>query len=300
MEKVYDVVILTDKRYINPDVTNNYTENVLLEDNLIKTAMVKKGLKVTRLSWDDPDFDWNTTKSILFRSTWDYFDRFKEFLAWLEKVSHKTLLINSEKIIRWNMDKHYLNDLEKKDIHTIPTLYIEKNSQTSLDQLHKKTSWKNTILKPCVSGAARHTYKLDYNDLEKNEAIFQDLIRNEAMMLQPFIQNIVDKGEISLIIIGGKYTHAVLKRAKQGDFRVQDDHGGTVHDYIPSEEEIKFAELAVKHCIEFPVYARVDIVNDNKGRLAVVELELIEPELWFRKKPDAATHLALAVKNLLN
>jgi len=299
MNKEYDIVVLTDQRYVAPEVLSDYVKNVLFEDRLVVKALEEEGLKATKLAWDDKDFDWSSTKAVLFRSTWDYFDRFNEFSQWLEKVSQLTQLINSEKIIRWNIDKHYLRDLKNKGVHTLPTVFIEKDSQTSLKKLLNETQWNECILKPCISGGARHTYKLNVESLDQHEGIFQELIRNEAMMLQPFIRNIVDKGEISLMIIGGKYTHAVLKKAKPGDFRVQDDWGGSVYDYAPDPDEISFAELAVKSCIESPVYARVDMVKDNEGKLAVVELELIEPELWFRKKPEAARTLAKTVKEFL-
>jgi len=200
----------------------------------------------------------------------------------------------------WNMDKHYLNDLEKKGIHTIPTFYIEKGTKTTLQTIHKENNWNHTILKPCISGGARHTYKLNPKNLIEHEEIFQKLISEEAMMLQPFQNSIVEVGEISLVIIDGKFTHAVLKKAKKGDFRVQDDWGGTVHVYSPSQKEIEFAENAVKACIEFPVYARVDITTDNDGKLAIVELELIEPELWFRNNSRSADLLGKSIKDLLN
>ena len=193
------------------------------------------------------------------------------------------------------MDKHYLNDLEKKGVHTIPTYFIEKGTLTTLKKIHKENNWGKTILKPCISGGSRHTYKLDHKNIEDHEIIFQKLILKEAMMLQPFQNSIVETGEISLIIINGVFTHAVLKKAKAGDFRVQDDWGGTVHPYIPTSKEIIFAENAVKACIEFPIYARVDITTDNDGKLAIVELELIEPELWFRNNIQAAYLLAKSI-----
>lgn len=300
MTKTFDIIILTDSRYVNPTKIDDYTQNVLDEDNYVKNAFENLGLKVDRLAWDDQTFDWSTTKFILFRSTWDYFDRFTEFSAWLKKVSEETRLINSEKIIRWNMDKHYLLDLEQKGIHTIPTIYLEKNNKKNLKQIHVEKNWRKTILKPCVSGAARHTYKLDQNNMEQHEIIFHELILNEAMMLQPFQNYIVENGEFSLIIINGKFTHAVLKKAKKGDFRVQDDWGGTVHPYTPTSKEIIFAESAVKACIEFPLYARVDIIYDNDGKLAIVELELIEPELWFRNNFKAADLLAQGIHKLIS
>lgn len=167
-------------------------------------------------------------------------------------------------------------------------------------QLHDQTSWNETVLKPAISGAARHTYKLNLQNLHLYESVFKELIQKEAFMLQPFQNNIVKKGELSLIVIDGKFTHAVLKIAKKGDFRVQDDFGGTVHNYIPSPEEIDFAERAVKACEPPPIYARVDMFTDNDGHLAVSELELIEPELWFRNNPDAADKLAYAINKLIN
>ena len=101
------------------------------------------------------------------------------------------------------------------------------------------------------------------------------------MILQPFQYNIVEKGEISLMVMNGNFTHAILKIAKKGDFRVQDDFGGSVHDYNPTQEEIDFAENTVKACQEMPIYARVDVFTDNNNTLALAELELIEPELWL-------------------
>jgi len=297
LNKQFDIIILTDARYVDSKKIDAYTQNVLDEDNYVKNALENLGLKVDRLAWDDAHFNWNNTKFILFRSTWDYFDRFDEFSNWLDQVSQKTKLLNSEKIIRWNMDKHYLIDLEKKGIHTIPTYFIEKGSHTTLKDIHKENHWRKTVLKPCISGGARHTYKLDHENIEDHENIFQKLILKEAMMLQPFQNSIVEKGEVSLIIINGVFTHAVLKIAKKGDFRVQDDWGGTVHPYTPTSKEIIFAENAVKACIEFSIYARIDITTDNDGKLAIVELELIEPELWFRKNIQAANLLAKSIQD---
>lgn len=297
--RTYDCIVLTDHRYVNDSITNEYTHNVYNEDNYLVKALQKLGLKTGRLSWDDPNFDWSNTKTIIFRSTWDYFDRFDEFSKWLKLVSKVTVLINSEAIIRWNIDKHYLLNLKNKGVHISETHFIEKGDVITLKQLHDQLNWKETVLKPCVSGAARHTYKLNQDNLNKYEAIFKELISNEAMMLSPFQYNIVEKGEISLMVFNGKYTHSVLKIAKAGDFRVQDDYGGSVNDYTPSNEEIQFAEAVVKACPELPLYARVDIFSDNENQLALLELELIEPELWFRKHPEAATILAEVIKEKL-
>lgn len=298
MKKDYDVVILTDSRYLK-DSTDPYKHNVYYEDRLVYHALEQVGLRTLRLAWDDMFFDWSTTKSVLFRTTWDYFDRFDEFSNWLENISHQTTLLNSERLIRWNIDKHYLLDLEKKNIHIAESHFIEKEATVSLSQLHDILDWNETVLKPCISGAARHTYKLNIDNLLEHESIFQELIAQEAMMLQPFQHNIVSKGEVSMMVFNGIFAHAILKRAKEGDFRVQDDFGGTVHEYNPTEDEILFAEAAVKACPELPIYARVDIFEDNDGNIALSELELIEPELWFRNNKPAAMALAKGIKERL-
>ena len=294
----FDVVVLTDNRYLE-DSQDLYKHNVFYEDKLVSDALVESGLRVERRAWDDPQFDWSSTKSVVFRTTWDYFERFEEFKNWLKHVASKTTLINSQQLIQWNIDKHYLKDLKGKGIHIPPTEFIEINTEITLKDLHNKLGWQETILKPCIAGAARHTYRLNSENLSEHEQIFRKLIQEEAMMLQPFQHNIVTRGEISMMVFNGQFTHAILKKAKAGDFRVQDDFGGSVHDYNPTQEEINFAQSAIKGCPELPVYARVDIFYDNNDELAVGELELIEPELWFRNYPKAASVLAKAINTKL-
>lgn len=297
--KIYDVVILTDKDYLNFKEGDILVQNAIKEDDYVKIALENLGLKVIRLSWDNPNFDWSSTKTILFRTTWDYAVRFPEFSNWLNKVSKLTKLLNSEEIIRWNIDKHYLLDLQKKGVHICESYFIEIGEIKNLQELAAQYNLINFVLKPCVSGGARHTYKINSENIDKYEKVFAELIAKEAMILQPFQHNIVTKGEVSFMIMNGKFTHAVLKIAKKGDFRVQDDFGGTVHNYSPTQAEIDFAENTVKACKEMPIYARVDAFTDNNGKLALAELELIEPELWFRNYPKAADELAKGIQQLI-
>jgi hypothetical protein len=296
--KNIDVVILTERRYCDTVRIGNSNTNVFLEDDLIRKELENEGLTTIRLPWDDSNFDWSSTKFVLFRSTWDYFNRFEEFSSWLNTISKQTQLINPEQTIRWNIDKHYLLDLEQKGVHCVPTVFLEKGTTTTLKEVYKQHNFNETVLKPAVSGTARHTYRLNSDTISNHETILKELTTNEAMLLQPFQYDIVEKGEVSLVIINGKFTHAVLKVAKTGDFRVQDEFGGSVHDYIPTHKEIAFAENSIKVCNPMPLYARVDILTDNNGNLALVELELVEPELWFRKNTKAAKALASAIKKL--
>jgi len=294
----YDLVILTDQRYLR-DSQDTYAHNVFYEDLLLQQACDKLGMQVTRKAWDDKNFNWRDTRAVVFRSTWDYFDRFQEFLIWLNDISEQTLLFNAESLIRWNLDKHYLTDLQRKGVPIADTVFVEKNTKKSLSELVATTGWEKTILKPCISGAARHTYLIKAPNDKSLDALFNKLISQESMMLQKYQHHIAAEGEISLMFFNSTFTHAILKKAKPGDFRVQDDFGGTVDPYEPSSEEIAFALRALKACPELPVYARIDIFYDNNEQLALGELELIEPELWLRLKPEAAMVFANAIEKQL-
>lgn len=295
--KRYDVVVLTDKRYLFAKANDAYSANVVLEDKLVVDALVAAGLNAIRLAWDDATFDWSTTKIALFRTTWDYFDRFDEFKIWFDKTANLTQFVNSKLLIEWNLDKKYLLELAQNGIAIPASVYIEKGTQQSLGQVIAETKWNTFILKPVVSGAGRHTYKIERHQIADFEAIYEELHRNESLMLQEFQVNIATRGEVSLIILNGKFTHAVLKQAKSGDFRVQDDFGGSVIPYVATEEEIEFALKALNACKFQALYARVDIMWDNAGQLCLGELEMIEPELWFRLNPTAANELAMGIKN---
>lgn len=297
---MFDVVILTDERYVNPKKGSEYVDNVIKEDRLVMEALDRFGLKTHKVAWSDSSFDWSQTKIALFRTTWDYAEKFTAFSEWLMDVSMKTKLVNDYETIIWNLDKHYLDDLKRAGVNVVETHFIEPGDQRSLEEIHQELGWDRTVLKPAISAAAKDTFKLSPEERPSFESRFQELAHDESMMLQPFQDDIVSRGEVSLMLIGGAFTHAVLKVAKPGDFRVQDDFGGTVEDYTPTQSEIDLAVNAVNACEIKPLYARVDIVNDNNGNPAVSELELVEPEMWFRKNEVAAEVLAKEIHKLFN
>ncbi|MCD5328959.1 ATP-grasp domain-containing protein [Chromobacterium piscinae] len=296
---LFDVAVLTDRRQLEHKPEDWYSRQVHHEDGLVLDALRDAGLTVCRLAWDDAGFDWRQARSLLFRTTWDYFERFGEFSPWLSRVSRQCRLFNAAELIRWNLDKRYLVELQNKGVAVVPTLYIEKGERRALAQLADASGWNELILKPAVSGNARHTYRFDAGDGQRLECAFGDLVEREAMLLQPFQRQVLEQGELSLMVVDGRYSHAIRKTPKPGDFRVQDDHGGSVHPHQASAEEIAFAEAAVR-AVPFDVlYARVDLVRDGQGRLAVMELEMIEPELFFRFRPEAAGLLAAGLRRRL-
>jgi glutathione synthase/RimK-type ligase-like ATP-grasp enzyme len=288
----FDIVILTQDKYVNHPDPDWYAQQVITEDNALKEAFEKYNLAVTINSWSDPQFDWNTAKFLIFRSTWDYFDRLDEFKQWLDNVKNKVNLINTAELIEWNLDKTYLFDLQNKGIPIVPTKLIKKGQNISLKEVMSASNWKKIVLKPTVSGAAKNTYLIDLSEVSKYNTIYEELVAQQDMLIQPFMEHVITRGEVSHIILGGIYSHSILKIAEKGDFRVQDDFGGSIHLYAASPEEVNIALDAVKACPTLPAYARVDLLWDNTGKIVLGEIELIEPELWFRKNKLAADKLA--------
>jgi glutathione synthase/RimK-type ligase-like ATP-grasp enzyme len=152
------------------------------------------------------------------------------------------------------------------------------------------------VIKPSVSAAGWETHRLQKKNFSGFEEKFQTLLKKQNMLIQSYQKKITSFGEISLMMINGEYSHAVIKKAKGDEFRVQDDYGGTVETYMASITEINFAKTVMKKLNFCPLYARVDVILDNKNTLALSELELIEPEMWFRKNPNSVEKLAVEIK----
>lgn len=290
--KEYDVILLTESRYENPPHPDWYEQQILTEDGYVIAALESKGLKVKRVDWANPHFDWSCTRLAVFRTTWDYFHRIREFRDWLDRAARQTQLLNPADLIRWNVDKHYLKDLETKGVRIVPTEVVEQGSACVLQGFFDHFHSDQLIIKPCVAGTARHTYRVNRENVLERQYLLQQLLTEESMLVQPFMHSVVACGEVSVVVIGDAIRHVVLKVAKPGDFRVQDDFGGTVHAHEASADLKALALQALAACPLTPAYARIDMVLDEEGRPAISELELVEPELFFRFNPAAAGLLA--------
>ena len=292
-----DIALVSERRFVNREAAPDdwYLRNILNDDRLLSDALTGRGLSSVRVDWSDPSVDWASFKLAVFRTTWDYFDRFPEFTAWLKRAEREVRFINDATTAWWNLDKHYLGDLERRGVAIVPSVYHEAGSAETLPELLGRSGWDEAVLKPCVSGAARHTYRVNAGTAAALQVQIASVLAGEAFILQPFVRDIQVGGERSLMVLDGVATHAVQKVPKAGDFRVQDDHGGTWSPYEPTAEEIAFAQQAIAAVDPRPAYGRVDIVLGNDGRIQLMELELIEPELWLRSKPEAATRFAAAI-----
>ncbi|AXJ01331.1 glutathione synthetase, ATP-grasp domain [Cyclonatronum proteinivorum] len=298
-----DVALLTEHRYEAAEAAPDdwYLGNMLRDDALLQAALQKRGLSAVRIDWARKDVDWRQFRCAVFRTTWDYYERSAEFSDWLDRVKHETLLINPAEMIRWNMDKHYLADLDAKGVNIVPSVFMEAGSQADkLVSLMQENGWSKAVVKPCISGGAWHTYRVSPENAAAVSQKIAPVLQKQAFMLQPFMQSIVESGEDTLMVLNGAYTHAVRKRAAKGDFRVQDDWGGTVEAYTPSPAQIELAERAMAAVTPVPVYGRADMVRDGEGNWAIMELELLEPELWIRYHEPSAEPFADGIVNALH
>lgn len=295
----FDITLLTSSRYLSAETGDEFTETILEEDRILTQALEQKGLKVTRTNWDNPVFNWAETGYVIFRTPWDYFSRYDEFAPWLEKAARLTRFINPVDIINWNIDKHYMLELKDAGINIPPTIFIEPGDKSTLAETIKDLNWDEFILKPAISGGAWHTYRISKDEILQHEQIYKELIQERSMLIQEYQKSITTHGEVSYMVIGGKYTHAILKKGKGSDFRIQESFGGTIQDYIPSKEEIDFAQNVVKNSKPGILYARVDVMWDNNNILTLGELEVFEPALWLRRNPDAAELLADEVVKIM-
>ena len=240
-------------------------------DRAAADALRARGHEVVPAVWSEPR-DWSAFDAVVVRSCWDYHLRLAEFASWLDLVGPR--LVNAVDLVRWNIRKTYLGELAAAGFPVVPTTFVDAGVVRADERV---------VVKPVVSASAHETFVLEPG--ESREVC--------DAMVQPFVEAIHD-GEWSLIAIDGQYAHAMLKRAKPGDFRVQRDHGGTAVPADPPKELIALAEELVAWLPERPAFARVDLVN---GPL-LMELELIEPELFLDVAPESAEKLADAITRL--
>ena len=294
------VALANDHRWINPENPNWYARQILAEDQFVTDALHALNVASTRVDWADTSVDWQQYDAVLIRQTWDYFDRFVEFQNWIDRIDATTTLINPAAVVRWNWDKQYLLDLSRAGVPTVQTKVVKRQEQgPDLATAMQQTGLSQAVIKPAVSGAGRETYRIrSLEDARQFQTRWQQLVAAEDMLIQPFMPEILNSGEASIMIMHGQVTHAVRKIAAPGEFRVQDDHGGKVVQHVPSAAEKNVALQAIE-AVPAPVsYARVDLVVGESGP-CIMELELIEPECFFRNCPQAAQQLAASVVEVL-
>ncbi len=258
-------------------------EKFFTYDKLLIEPMKNIGWIAEEVSWRNENVNWSDYDSVIVRSTWDYQNDSEKFIGVLEKINCVSHLENDLDLMKWNMNKNYLFDLEQKGVKIVDTIWERKFNRNLAHEYFDKLGTDEIIIKPNISANADNTFRLTREKLDKNLGQLEKIFTAREYMVQPFLNSIIEEGEYSLFFFDGKFSHSVLKKPKENDFRVQEEHGGNIQPFKVSSELISIAENITKKLSTIPLYGRVDLVRTKENEFALIELELIEPSLYLNK-----------------
>ncbi len=263
------------------------------DESLLVEALAKEGVTASLLPWDDENAVVAAPLTVL-RSTWNYYAHRDAFLAWAERVSQVSVLMNPLPTVTWNSHKTYLRDLDSKGIDVVPTTFVEKGDARSFQDLIKDRDWTRLVIKPTVSAGSFSTAKFEVGDPKADE-FFRALVNERDVMVQPFVSSVDDYGERSIVCIAGEFTHAIRKSPRFGTAPE------AASAALPIADDEK--ELAARALATVPgqlLYARVDMARDENGKPRIMELELTEPSLFLAQSELALTRFARAIRAKVN
>jgi glutathione synthase/RimK-type ligase-like ATP-grasp enzyme len=267
-----------------------------LDDDLppLREAFARAGIEAEVLAWDDPTVSWQRFDAVLLRSTWDYCERLPPFLDWCEQVAEASRLFNPLDLVRWNIDKHYLAALAERGAAIVPSAFIEPGEDPAGFADHDEF-----VVKPAIGAGsrdARRFQRSERGEAARHAATLLDAGR--SVLVQPYLAGVDERGETALIFIDGHYAHAIRKgpllprsAPATGQLFATED----IRPRVASEAEFEAAERVLA-ALPFPrpLYARVDLLPSAQGPL-LLELELVEPSLFFQAGKDAADRLVAAL-----
>jgi len=278
--------------------TSSKFPNLTSDDRLLLEPLAEHGIQAEPAIWNDASRDWSSYDAVILRSTWDYHLLPEEFLRWIDLLRDMHVpLWNAHTLVRWNANKTYLRDLDAKGILVVPTIWPEAGNASPLRDKMRELGWERAVVKPRISATARRTQLVTIEDADAAQPLFDELRSGAGVMVQKFMDSIVVDGEWSLIFFDRQFSHAVLKKPASGDFRVQNDFGGTDTQLDPPAHVLESAGIILQ-AVEATLYARVDgVVQEEKFLL--MELELIEPALFLSSHPAATAKFADAIARKL-
>ena len=252
-------------------------------------ALEAGGVAVEPRPWTDPGA-LGGADLVLPLVAWGYHQQPERWHALLDELdSSGAGVVNPVPVLRWNSDKSYLAELAERGVPTIPSRLVEALDAEALAEARREWGG-DLVIKPPVSASATGTFRLGPGDPAPPAALGRPTI------VQPFLPSVTEEGEYSLMLFDGAFSHAVVKRPKAGDYRVQPHLGGREQACAPPEGAIAIAQAALTVAPGDCAYARVDLVRGLDGGLKVIELELIEPSLWLEHAPDKGESFAAAIR----
>lgn len=273
---------------------SNEFPNLTDDDRLAATALNARGIQVDPVLWDS-SADWGAYDAVVIRSCWDYHHRMQEFSRWLAQLDGIGATVwNPIDVLRWNMDKTYLSDLEERGVPVLPSVWLPRGAKAELDHLMAEKQWQMVVVKPTISAAADNTFTLARPEAPEKQAAFAKLLAAGGVIVQEFAPEIQSEGEYSFLFFNNQFSHAVIKQPQDGDFRVQLQYGGGYRAAEAPADLVRQAASILEGVEVNLLYARVDAINRN-GQLFLMELELVEPHLFFDEHPQAAARFADAM-----
>ena len=270
------------------------------DDLLVAEALRADGVHVEPAIWSEPTVRWADFDAVVVRSTWDYHHRADAFRDWIDRLEGTGARVwNPAPVLRWNMQKTYLRDLDRAGVPVVPTLWLSKGSDVDAAALMDERRWLDAVIKPVVSATAFRTWRVSRHEAAEEAAAarLRELLTAGDVMVQPFIAEIEREGEWSLMFIDGAFSHAVRKRPAAGDFRVQAEFGGMSVADAPSHRVVAAAERVVAAAPRPWLYARVDGIDTSTG-FVLLELEMLEPSLFLGTSDSAVQLFARAIKRV--
>jgi glutathione synthase/RimK-type ligase-like ATP-grasp enzyme len=252
-------------------------------EQLLIAALAQAGASATQAIWSSSEVDWAQFSAVVIRTCWDYHLRVPEFMAWIQSLDEQNIaVINHPELICWNVDKSYLQQLATSGIAIPETIWLQPEEEADIAKLCATHEWEQAVIKPIISASAYGTERRNFGQVQG------------PMMIQQYLPAIKTEGEWSLIYFDHEFSHAVRKRPRPADFRVQKDFGGSIEPATPPSTLTTFAEAAL-HLLPHPAtFARVDLVEQD-GRICLMETEVIEPELFLNYAPESAQRLANSI-----
>jgi glutathione synthase/RimK-type ligase-like ATP-grasp enzyme len=276
--------------------TGTYDSNNIDEDAILSVLLTELEIPNEIIPWSVADEDWTRFSYLLVKSVWDYFDFYPQFLQWIaDRKSEGTPVLNNLDTIRWNSSKTYLLEIEEKGFPVIAGKLLKKGSHFDEDSIASYRNAVTLVVKPLVSGGSKNTIKIHVDSWQNQSTKINKLLEQEDYLIQPFIKEVQEVGEYSLIFFNAKFSHAVLKSPAKEDFRVQHYFGGTVSVIDPSPELMESCQNLVTEFASESLYVRVDgVVID--GLFHLMELEMIEPYLFLGLADQAIPNYKTALK----
>jgi glutathione synthase/RimK-type ligase-like ATP-grasp enzyme len=249
-------------------------------DRVLASALSQSGFDVKTVLWSAEEYYWKQFDAVIVRSCWNYHLHLEKFLEWIGGLEKSELAVfNTPDLIRWNANKLYLSEVSAVGIEIPDTIFLSNEEQADLSNICVSRGWNGAVIKPLVSAGSHMT--------ERRET---GLVRGPAIV-QEYVESIQSDGEWSLIYIASIFSHAVRKRPSANDFRVQRKFGGTVELIEPTVEMRRFAERVLENLRWPALFARVDLISVDSS-LRLMELEVIEPDLFLDLAPKGARQLA--------